>query len=524
MTRRGTSWNVGALRCADHWRWRPWLAAALLASVAGASPVAAAEGCDPGRIAALAAPALPRHDVVGARVDDDIVTLLLARRAGVGTAAVALRVSGTKLFTEVMGAQLDQAQLAEIGTAMAAWYGDAAIFQAIARCATDAGAAGDDDLQRRVRGAVERMLAGQERLVANQPIPLPKRIESSSILVAGLALSLAIVLWPGARRPWPSGAPRADDRRALFLVLIAAAAALAMAVVIARGLEPDGDEVETLASRRTPLAYIVSWRDGGEPFNPPGAAALFSLWLRLADGFLWGRVLAVALIPLTAWLAYRAGAGLAGPAAGVSFAAMLVLAPAYLRLAVIARPYVVLAAALCGLLAAIAQSGERSAGGRRVGIAAVVALWVSYLLWPLACAAPWLARLERRDRLRLTLALAVMVAAMAPRVVNGFGSAIGPADLAQFELHGPLDALGYALTMAGQAGTLDVRDSRDLHLPAAIVAAALCAAAVVGSWRAGRPLRLVAAILALLLVPVLALLARAVMGFAIATSSASRSG
>jgi hypothetical protein len=286
------------------------------------------------------------------------------------------------------------------------------------------------------------------------------------------------------------------------------AAALCVAVAIAWRLAPEGDEVVTLGTRHAAFSYLLSWDDGAEPFNPPGAPSLFALWLRLADGFFWARLLSIALIPLTAWAAYRAGTSMAGRFVGSSFAALVILSPAYLRLAAIARGYALVVLALCLILAAVARRTATPSRGVAVGVASLFGLWVSYLLWPLALAAPWMARLDRRDRIRLTMATLLMAAALAPRVANGFGGAMGKTDMAVFEIAGPIDMLGYALAVTGAAAPPQYGGSAVWMAPAAAIAIVLIAVAIVGLWRrAPRQLSEVAVVVVLLTLPVLALLA-----------------
>src|SRR5262249_42050182 len=144
---------------------------------------------------------------------------------------------------------------------------------------------------------------------------------------------------------------------------------------------------------------------------------------------------------------YRAGTAIAGRAVGLSFAALLMTAPAYLRFAAIARAYAMVVFSLCLILAMVARTKHLASRGEWVGVASLVGLWTSYLLCPLALAAPWIARLGRRDRIRLTAALALMAVALVPRVINGFAVTRG----GMFEIPGPVAAFGYALSIAGQA-------------------------------------------------------------------------
>jgi hypothetical protein len=250
---------------------------------------------------------------------------------------------------------------------------------------------------------------------------------------------------------------------------------------------------------------LRSWTTGGEPFNPPGSPFLFGVWLRLADGFFWARLLPMLLIPVTALLAYRAGSAAFGRCTGVAFAALLVLAPAYLRSAAIARAYALIVLALCAILASIAGTYTRPSRGAAVGLASLLGIWTSYLLWPLAVAAPWLARLAWRDRLRLTAAAIVMAAVILPRISNGFAE--GMTRTATFELHGPLDSLGYALARAGETPPRAYAPEGLLSWLAGGLVVALIGTACVlmrkGGWR---QLYNFGVALVLVIVPILALL------------------
>lgn len=467
---------------------------------------AAAAVCDTDTVGTLVQQTLPQYSVMRVGADNGIVTLLLARRSGVGTLAVAVRASGTKLFTETMVAQLDEVERARTAAAIAGWYDNQALRQTLANCDV-AGGAPPDDSDDALRKAAEAALATHDRVVDQRSVPVRKVIESG-IVVAALLLAVALVVVPGAWRPALSTPKPETPALDLTLVLALAALSMAIAAAIAWRLGPEGDEVVTLGTRHGVFSYLLSWADGAEPFNPPGTPVIFALWLRLADGFFWARVLSIALIPLTAWCAYQAGRAAGGRCAGVSCTAMVVLGPAYLQLAAIARGYALLAVALCWLLAAIGRTKDAPSRGRSVGLASLLAVWTSYLLWPLALAAPWIARLERGHRLRLSAALGLMATALAPRVVNGFGSAMGKTDVAMFGLQGPRDAFGYALAMAGLAAPANAGGARAWFVPAAAVAAVLVFAALVLLWRSDRrQARDAGLVLALLAVPVLALLA-----------------
>jgi hypothetical protein len=451
----------------------------------------------------------PEYEVRAVRAQGGIVTVQLAEPGGRVRFAVALRAAGGLYFTSLMGAQLDAAESTErarVGELVARWYEIAALQQALARCGEDAALA-PAEAEKAVREAAASALGGMR--LGN--------VRESRLLVGVLLLSLVVVMVPGLRERAPRArAQVVMEWRDLGLVLCIAVLAVAIAAAVAWRMAPETDEVFTLGARHERFAELLSWRVGGEPFNPPGIGAIFGVWLRLGDGFFWARVLSIALIPATAWLAYRAGAVLFGRGVGLTFAALVILAPAYLRLAAIARGYALVIFSLCAMLAAVAGTHGAADGaakpaarsrGAALGAACLLSLWVSYLLWPLAFAAPWIARLDRRDRLRVMAVLVVMAAALVPRIAVGFAEGVTRSE--RFELPGPADAIAYALARAGQVAPADYsRDPRIAWLGGGIIAV-LIAMAIVRLRRTDpRWLRNAALILILLVMPILALLSR----------------
>jgi hypothetical protein len=232
---------------------------------------------------------------------------------------------------------------------------------------------------------------------------------------------------------------------------------------------------------------------------------LFAVWLRIAKGFFAARLLSIALIPATAWIAYRAGRALSARPAGLAFAGLVVLSPAYLRLAAISRGYSLMVLAICGVLAATANTERAPSRGIAVGLAALVSIWTSYLLWPLALAAPCLARLASRDRLRVTLALMLMMVTLAPRIGNALSVSATKTDV--FELRTPAQVLGAAFATAGQAAPSALDDLRGLPLLGGSLVALLIIVAAVGLWCEHRRRLLTVVVMVLLItLPVLALL------------------
>jgi hypothetical protein len=417
-----------------------WLGIATLAVMACASIAAAA--CDTESIRLQAQASFSDYRVQSVRAAHGIVTLVLARPDGAPRFGVAVRTEGTRFYTSVMGAQLDADALSErarVSKVVGDWYTNTALQQLFQPC-SEAGVPAGDPAEA-VRDAAANVLSPR----------LGDALESS-LVVATLLISLGLVLapaWSARRSRRAAPARRRMHRFDVGIVVLLSLIALAIALSIAWRLAPENDEVVTLGARQETLASLLSWTVGGEPFNPPGSPFVFGVWLRLADGFFWARILPMLLIPITALVAYRAGTAAFGRAAGIAFTALVVLAPAYLRSAALARPYALIVLALCALLAATAGTYARPSRGAAVGVASVLAIWTSYLLWPLAVAAPWLARLALRDRLRLTTASILMAAVILPRISNGFVE--GMTHTATFELKGPFDTLGYALARAGQA-------------------------------------------------------------------------
>ena len=453
------------------------------------------QSCDLEALRAEASRTFPDYSIAAVRVRGGVATLELDGPDGAGAFGIGLRAEGTRLFTSVIdgrGGPPDSAEHARVAALVAGWY-DVPGFQARLRPCTEAVSIPADQTADAVREAAAAAL-GTARLGAAR---------EAGVVVGALALALLLVAWPCFRRR-RAPAVRLRGAPGVDLALVAAIASLAVviATVVAWRLGPEIDEVFTLGARHERFATLLSWRVGGEPFNPPGTSVLFGLWLRLAHGFFCARLFSIALIPFTAVLAYGAGRDLAGRAAGVSFAALALLAPSYLRLAAIARGYSLMVLALCALLAAIAASWRRPARGVGLGLAALLGVWMSYLLWPLALAAAWLARLERRDRVRVTAAVLLLAAALAPRIANGVPAALRRAET--FELRGPGDALAYTLAAVGEtAPGLYVHQALLPWLALAFAAALIAIAGL----RATRGLGLVLGALALVVVPVLALLA-----------------
>lgn len=477
------SWSHGCAVCVG------LVALAMIAS----SPASAA--CDTEAIRAQAQPSFPGYRVQSVRAAHGIVSLVLARPDGAPRFGVAVRTEGTRFFTSVMGAQLDGEALTErarVSAVVGDWYTNADLQRLFEPCCEAVAPTGDQ--AEAVRNAAADVLSPR----------LGDTLESS-LVVAALLVSLGIVLAPARRRRRTAPAPRRMYALDVGVVVLLSLIALAIAFSVAWRLAPENDEVVTLGARQETLASLLSWTTGGEPFNPPGSPFLFGVWLRLADGFFWARLLPMLLIPVTALLAYRAGSAAFGRCTGVAFTALLVLAPAYLRSAAIARAYALIVLALCAILASIAGTYTRPSRGAALGLASLLGIWTSYLLWPLAVAAPWLARLAWRDRLRLTAAAIVMAAVILPRISNGFAE--GMTRTATFELHGPLDSLGYALARAGETPPRAYAPEGLLSwLAGGLVVALIGTACVLMRKRGWRQLYNFGVALVLVIVPILALL------------------
>ena len=198
--------------------------------------------------------------------------------------------------------------------------------------------------------------------------------------------------------------------------------------------------------------------------------------------------------------------GHGGRHVGLWFASLVVLAPAYLQVASIARVYGVVAFSLCLILAMIARTLHCRTRGELVGLASLVGLWVSYLLWPLALAAPWLAQLKRRDRVRLMAALGLTVPALAPRVINGLLGARQKQGV--FHLQGPVDTGAHVLAVSGGGPVGGPAGTGELNRPARLIATALIFIGCIALWRRNRrQLGVMTLSVLFAAVPVLALLA-----------------
>jgi hypothetical protein len=460
--------------------------------IAGSS---AALACDTDALRKQAEAAFPNYDVGSVRARDGIVTLVLARRDRAGTFAIGLRAAGGMFFTSVTAVETDTALSAErarVGEVIASWYEVSAIQSLLVQCgaAVDLAPAAADAA---VRDAAAAAL-GEIRLGAGA---------EGLLEIGALLLSAAMILLPARRRAPPSSVRAPMDRGDVAMLLTIAVAGVALAGAVAWRLAPETDEVVTLGARHQAFATLLAWNVGGEPYNAPATSLLFAAWLRAVDGFFAARVLSIALIPATAWLAYRIGRELAGRRAGLVLAGVVILSPAYVRVAGIARGYSLLVLVICAAIAAVVGSARDAARGVWVGLTSLVALWVSYLLWPLAFGAPWLAQLRLRDRMRVTAALALMALVLAPRILNALGISATKTDV--FELRGPLAVLAQALAAIGQAAPREFGGADLARWLGGSVALGLVAAALPFLRRQQRWLTIPVSVV-LVTAPVLALL------------------
>jgi hypothetical protein len=478
----------------SHWALRLWLGMACFSAVRAA---AAAE-CDLNTLRREAERAFPAYVVRDERAAGGVVTLVLAGREGAGTFGIGIRAANGMFFTSVMAAETDSALSAErarVGDIVASWYGVPAVQSALEGCGAGvvlAPADADAAVRSAAAGALGTLRWGESG---------EARIEIGTVL-----LCLTIIVLPMRRRSAVARPRPVTAWGVAGLLVVIVLAAVALAIVIAWRLAPETDEVVTLGARHQPFSTLLAWNVGGEPFNAPATSLLFALWLRATSGFFAARLLSIALIPLTAWLAYRAGRALGDRFVGIAFAGLVLVAPGYVRLAAIARGYSLLVLAICALLAAVGRSWRVPSRGTAVGLASVLGLWVSYLLWPLAFGAPWLARLDRRDRLRVTGALALMAVVLAPRIINGLATAGTKTDV--FELQGPAAVLGHAFAIVGQATPGEIGIADPMSWFGTAIAIVLVTVAILASRR-GEPrqfLFIVGSSLVLVAVPVLALL------------------
>jgi hypothetical protein len=418
-----------------------WAVCLLLAIARIALAAAVAAECNTDVLRGEAERAFPAYEVQKIHARDGIVTLVLARRDRAGTFAVGLRTAGGMFFTSVTAVETDTALAAErarVGQVIASWYVVPAVQSTLAHCEEGVDLA-PAEADAAVREAAAAAL-GEMRLGADA---------EATIEIAALVLSVVMIVLPARRRSSPSSLRAQMDRGDLAILLAIAVAGVALACAVAWRLAPETDEVVTLGARHQAFATLLAWNVGGEPYNAPGTSLLFAAWLRVASGFFAARLLSIALIPPTAWLACWIGREIAGRSTGLFCAGLMILAPAYVRIAGVARGYTLLVLVICAILAAVAGSARGAVRGVWVGLTAAAGLWVSYLLWPLAFAAPWLARLRFRDRVRVTTALALMAVVLAPRIANALGISATKTDV--FELRGPLDVFAQALAAIGQA-------------------------------------------------------------------------
>jgi hypothetical protein len=137
---------------------------------AAAPARAAPAACDTDRVATLVQQTVPEYEVLAVREEGGIVTLLLTRRGAVGTFAVALHAVGTKLYTEMMGAQLDDSEHARISTVVVGWYDNATLRDALLSCGAAHGGT-EEYSNDRLRGDVETALSGHERVSVSPASP-----------------------------------------------------------------------------------------------------------------------------------------------------------------------------------------------------------------------------------------------------------------------------------------------------------------------------------------------------------------
>jgi hypothetical protein len=112
------------------------LVVAGLLIAAGASVANAA--CDTQRLGTLVQETLPEYSVMDVRSERGVVTIRLMRRDAVGTLAVGLIASGSRLATEVMSAQLDEAERNRTTAVVGSWYDNPEVRKVVAQC-NDAG-------------------------------------------------------------------------------------------------------------------------------------------------------------------------------------------------------------------------------------------------------------------------------------------------------------------------------------------------------------------------------------------------
>ena len=101
----------------------------------GAPSQAAAVGtCDTDLVRMEAQQSFPEYRIGAVARQSGIVTLLFTHRNGGGAFAVALRASGTRLFTSVASVRLDQATLVRVSEPVTAWWQNADLQRALTAC------------------------------------------------------------------------------------------------------------------------------------------------------------------------------------------------------------------------------------------------------------------------------------------------------------------------------------------------------------------------------------------------------
>jgi hypothetical protein len=156
-----------------------------------------ASPCDADFVRARAAKSVRDYTVDAVYTEHGIVTLLFIARDGPGAFAVALHAAGTRLFTTVTGAGVEQPELARVSEPVTTWWQDAELQQALAACCEATTDEAETDLPAALDRAADAALASR-RQAANWATASPwlakidQRIEAATI-PTWLALTLAIV-------------------------------------------------------------------------------------------------------------------------------------------------------------------------------------------------------------------------------------------------------------------------------------------------------------------------------------------
>ena len=383
--------------------------------------------CDTDFVRMEAQQSFPEYQVGPVRANQGIVTLLFTQRNDVGMFAVALRASGTQLFTSVTGVRLDRATLARVSEPVTLWWQNADLQRALAACseAMPGEAIGDlaAALQRAAEAALPRTPVGAT-IFPFSPVMIPPFFPRSVALalalfqVAVLAAAISRGISIDASRYGPaqpsSSAPAfaLEPRGSWIALLVIAACAL---VAVHRFGGPSAEVWEDTFNDQVAVQRCLEHSECtiyGMGTSVPGFSAAGG-WLQLRDllsalglsmdqQYLLMQVLDALGVMLAAFAAWRLG----GPAAAAlaTWAIWNHLGMAGVNYHALFNP-IIMPFLGAVYLVACAHAVERPSAGSVVTAALVGAILANVRFSGLACGitAVWIGLLAPQQRIRLAV-------------------------------------------------------------------------------------------------------------------------